>query len=134
SHPELLKLLARELIASGHDQKHLVRCICNSAAYQRTSRPLAGNKADTQLFSHMALKQMSAEVLFDSLLQVLDGLRYDKDLLKSVTDPGRYHWMVLFSTNAPDAAPTGYTHGVRQVLPLLNSGITNSPELPLIRR
>ena len=134
SYPEILHLLTREFIASGHDQKHLLRCILLSKTYQRTSRPLPGNKADPTLFSHMALKQLSGEALWDSLMQVLDGLRFDKDLVKSVENPGRVHWLVHFSTFAPDEAPTRYTHSVPQVLRMLNTHITNSHELPLIRR
>ena len=82
----------------------------------------------------MALKQMSGEVLWDSLLQVLDGLRYDKDLVKSVENPGRTQWLVHFSTFGPDEAPTRYTHSVPQALRLMNGSYTNSPELPVIRR
>ena len=39
--PELLALLAKELTASGFDLKHMIRCICNSRAYQTSSRPVA---------------------------------------------------------------------------------------------
>ena len=57
-----------------------------------------------------------------------------RDLRKSVTNPGRDHWIVQFSTYKPDEEPTRYTHGVPQVLRMLNSHITNSHELQLIRR
>ena len=46
SHPEFLDLLTREFIASGHDQKHLLRCIMLTKAYQRTSGTLPANRAD----------------------------------------------------------------------------------------
>src|SRR5262249_34063385 len=61
SHPALLELLAAEFVASGFDVKHLVRCICNSQAYQRTSRSAAGNEADAVLFSGMAGKRIGPE-------------------------------------------------------------------------
>ena len=72
SHPGLLAMLENEFAASGFDVKHLVRCICNSKAYQRTSRLAAGAipesaAALTKLFGHMALRVMSADMLFDSL-------------------------------------------------------------------
>src|SRR5262249_12054821 len=38
SHPRLLDRLAAELVASDFDQKHLLRCLTLSKAYQRTSR------------------------------------------------------------------------------------------------
>src|SRR5262249_15013679 len=64
SHPDLLKRLAAEFVASGFDLKHLARAICNSKAYQRSSRPLPGNAADTTLFSRMALKVLTPEMLY----------------------------------------------------------------------
>lgn len=71
SHPALLKLLADEFRASNHDIKHLVRCLCNSQAYQRTSKFLPENGKDAELFSHMSVKGMSPEMLYDSLAIVL---------------------------------------------------------------
>jgi len=71
SHPELLKQLGAEFTASGFDLKHLIRCICNSQAYQRGSDVLPGNKADQELFSHMALKTMTPDVLLNSLSTAL---------------------------------------------------------------
>src|SRR5262245_41579029 len=38
SHPELLKDLTKQFVASEFDLKHLIRSICNSEAYQRTSK------------------------------------------------------------------------------------------------
>ena len=71
THPELLKLLSDEFVASGYDQKHLIRCICLSKTYQRTSAVLPENKSDDKLYSHMKAKVMSADMLYDSLAIVL---------------------------------------------------------------
>ena len=57
----LLKLII------GLDLKHLARCICNSQAYQRSSVPLSGNKDDEELYSHMQLRMLTADMLYDSL-------------------------------------------------------------------
>src|SRR5262249_46076587 len=70
SHPALLELLAAEFAESGFDIKHLVRSICNCKAYQRTSRPAGGNEQDTILVSHMAVKPVGPEALYDSLMVV----------------------------------------------------------------
>ncbi len=72
THPELLTMLAEEYAAGQFDQKHLIRCICNSNAYQRTSRPLPENREDEGLYSRMPLKVMSADMLYDSLAVALD--------------------------------------------------------------
>src|SRR5207248_300089 len=66
SHPELLAELAKQFAASGFDVKYLIRAICNSETYQRTSRP-AGNNAGAapELFARGPLKVLTPEQLFD---------------------------------------------------------------------
>ena len=59
THPALLDLLESEFKASGFQQKHLIRAICNSATYRATSRPLKENAQDRELFSHMQMKLLS---------------------------------------------------------------------------
>ncbi|AGA27208.1 DUF1549 domain-containing protein [Singulisphaera acidiphila] len=68
SHPELLAALGKDFAASGHDIKTLIRWIMNSQAYHLSSMMTKGNEKDETLFSHMALKPMVPEQLFDSLL------------------------------------------------------------------
>jgi hypothetical protein len=111
SHPELLNQLADEFRASGCDQKHLIRSICNSAAYQRTSRPLPENETDQELLSHMAVKVLSPEVLFDALAQVAVP-RGGK------TEP-RDAFLNFFGTPA-DASPVEFSQGIPQILRLMN--------------
>jgi hypothetical protein len=78
SHPAGLDLLAAEFADSGFDVKHLVRCVCNSRAYQRTSRPAAGNEADAEHFARMAVKPVGPEALYDSIMVVF-GVNVDKN-------------------------------------------------------
>jgi hypothetical protein len=72
SHPELLADLAKQFAADGFDLKNLYRAVCNSEAYQRTSKT-ANAKADVpaELFARMAIKMLTPEQLFDSLTLVL---------------------------------------------------------------
>src|SRR6185436_5500625 len=82
SHPGLLKLLGNEFADSGFDIKHLVRCICNSEAYQRTSRANAKQDqqkiaAQTAAFGRMPLRVMTADVLYDSLRQLYGDPKLD---------------------------------------------------------
>ncbi len=72
SHPELLADLAKEFAAGGFDLKNLYRALCNTRAYQRTSKA-AGTKDDVppELFARMAVKVLTPEQLFDSMTQVL---------------------------------------------------------------
>jgi hypothetical protein len=68
SHPELLDALAKEFMTSGYNVKSLMRWIMNSQAYQLSSVMTKANEKDETLFSHMTLKPMTPEQLFDSLI------------------------------------------------------------------
>ncbi len=74
SHPELLDRLTDEFIKSGYDLKQLTRWICNTEAYNLTSRFNDKNELDNPangevpLFSHMYVKPMQVEQLYESLL------------------------------------------------------------------
>jgi len=74
SHPALLDELADEFVASGFDLKHLVRGICRSNAYQRTSAAGPGNEnAEAgSLFARMTPKVLTPEQLYDSLCVALE--------------------------------------------------------------
>jgi hypothetical protein len=118
THPELFEQLGDEFIASGHDLKYLARSICLSQVYQRTSRPLPDNKRDEQLYSHMPLRQMRPEPLVDSLMQIVDGRTFDKDFLEPFRNGGRSR---LIETLPTDDDPAHYSHGLPQMLTLMNS-------------
>jgi hypothetical protein len=66
--PELLERLAVAFRDSGYDVKALVRSIISSRTYNLSSVTIKGNEKDDGLFSHMALKPMTPEQLFESLL------------------------------------------------------------------
>jgi hypothetical protein len=74
SHPEVLNRLAREFVATDYDLKQLIRWICATDAYQRTSSFGRKNWADdptnggAPLFSRVYLKPLTAEQLYDSLM------------------------------------------------------------------
>jgi hypothetical protein len=72
SHPELLTDLAGQFAADGFNLKNLYRVLCNTRAYQRTSKT-GTSKADVppELFARMAIKVLTPEQLFDSMMQVL---------------------------------------------------------------
>jgi hypothetical protein len=131
THPELLKLLADEFRASEFDLKHLIRCICNSEAYQRTSKPLKENSDDVQYFSHMAVKVMSPEVLYDSLCLALGtrelrmaGAGPGRGFAAGPRGPGggsREAFVRFFSTKEEGDDGTEMGFGVPQFLRLMNS-------------
>ena len=66
----LLDHLARELVQSGFDLKHVMRLILNSRVYQLSSEATPNNQDDEQNFSHHVIRRQSAEVLLDAISQV----------------------------------------------------------------
>ncbi len=67
THPGLLDALAMYFEKSGYDMKALVRLIATSVTYQLSSVPNKHNAADRHYFSRFQPKRLSAEVLYDSL-------------------------------------------------------------------
>ncbi len=81
SHPELLDWLANEFVRSGWSIKTMHRLMMTSSAYRQSSHLSEETEADPYnlLLSHMPMKRMEAEVLYDSILRVtgrLDPLRF----------------------------------------------------------
>jgi hypothetical protein len=132
SHPELLDLLGKEFTASGFDLKHLIRCICNTPTYQRTSRPLPDNQKDEELYSHAAVRMMTADQLYDSLEEALSHSPAGKaERVKGGQKVGggvRGQFRQFFHTEADDdaSAVADYAHGIPQVLRLMNSSEINN--------
>jgi Protein of unknown function (DUF1549)/Protein of unknown function (DUF1553) len=136
SHPELLDALARHVATTGgYDVKYLFKAICLSQTYQRTSKPAAGNKDDHQLFSHMTMKVMSPEQLFDSLAQVTgrigggDGRKGPKIAGGPKGGPvgARNQFVNFFLAGADSLSAVEYEAGIPQALRLMNSPIANNP-------
>jgi hypothetical protein len=84
SHPELLDKLAKDWTTKfKHNPKDVIRWICNSKAYGLSSRTNKTNdKSDAdEFFSHVLLKAMTPEQLFDSLMtatEAKEGQNRDK--------------------------------------------------------
>lgn len=74
THPALFDFLAEEFVKSGYDSKQVIRWITNCQAYNLTSRSTKKNTRDNPaigeaaLFTHVYVKPMTAEQLYDSLI------------------------------------------------------------------
>ncbi|MCE9565439.1 MAG: DUF1549 and DUF1553 domain-containing protein [Planctomycetes bacterium] len=126
SHPELLTALAREFAASEFDLKQMIRGICNSKAYQRTSKPVSSNATDKTLYSHMAVKVMTPFQLSDSLESVWSLANNEKtppatDATRKVKAGERSRFAAFFM-GEDDPDPTEYQAGIPQALYLMNAG------------
>jgi hypothetical protein len=134
SHPELLDRLSDEFVKSKYDLKQLVRWICNSEAYNLTSRfgkkntiddPAAG---ETPLFSHLYVKSMSAEQLYDSLIIATEAHKSGRSSWDQA-EKQRQQWMrqfvEAFDVDENDEATT-FNGTIPQALMMMNGQLTEN--------
>jgi hypothetical protein len=72
SNPELFEALGKKLIEYNYDFKRLVRDICNSNTYQRSTQVNESNAGDRNNFSHALVRRIQAEMLLDCVSQITD--------------------------------------------------------------
>jgi hypothetical protein len=70
SNPELLEALASRFTESGYNIKQLVREICNSKTYQRSTLRNESNMTDELNFAHQTVRRIKAESMLDIVSQV----------------------------------------------------------------
>jgi hypothetical protein len=139
SHPELLAVLVDQFKVHNFDVKYLVRAICGSRAYQRTSRPSEGNQDDTELFSHAAVRVLSPAQLYDSLTEVLGrqaepkGPKGKKLAGKKKGGGSARDQFLAFFQVGDGASPLEYQAGIPQALRLMNSPQTNAQSQAIAR-
>lgn len=132
SHPQLLADLADQFAGSNFDLKYLFRALCNSKAYQRTSKPLGSNAdAPPELFARMAVKVLTPEQMFDSLAGVLgaprDGQNQGRPGMGGRPGPATPRAAFVAFFKVEDADPTEYNVGIPQALRLINGPQLNNP-------
>jgi hypothetical protein len=131
SHPQVLERLTQEFVARGYDLKQLIRWICHTEAYQLTSQFNRTNRIDDPasgeppLFSHMSLKPLTPEQLFDSLLVATRADRAGTDDAEEAARRRR-EWMSelrqVFGGSDEDD-PTRYHGSVSQALLTMNGSL-----------
>ena len=129
SHPELLKRLSQEFVAANYDVKQLIRWIVSTEAYQLSSQYGEKNRIDDPaagempLFSHMYLKSMQAEQLYDSLI-VASNAHQSGNGSWSAQEEQRRRWMqqfvVAFDNDENDESTT-FNGTIPQALMMMNS-------------
>ncbi|MFG0334232.1 MAG: DUF1549 and DUF1553 domain-containing protein [Maioricimonas sp. JB049] len=133
SHPELLDRLTDEFVKSGYDVKQLVRWICNSEAYNLTSTFNPDNEFDNPaagevpLFSHMYVKTLQAEQLYDSLLVATNAHQSGQSGYEQ-SERQRQRWLRdflrIFGGNEEDE-PTLFSGSIPQALLMMNGELVN---------
>jgi hypothetical protein len=134
SHPELHDRLAVEFVKSNYDLKQLIRWICNSEAYNLTSQVGRDNEIDNPsagevpLFSHMYVKSMEAEQLYDSLIVATSAHKSGRANWEQA-ERQRQQWMgqfvIAFGTDEGDEATT-FNGTIPQALMMMNGELVTN--------
>lgn len=148
SHPELLEKLGKDFVKSKYDLKQLIRWICNSEAYNLTSKmvpPPGGMKKDDPnygrynerdnpangerpLFTHMYVKSLSAEQLYDSLIIATNAHKSGRSNWEQAEQQRRM-WMqqfvLAFGTDENDESTT-FNGTIPQALMMMNGELVQN--------
>lgn len=128
SHPELLEYLAEKFVENNYDIKKLMRWIVSSEAYHLTSATTDENAFDnpasgeTPLFSHMYLKRMTAEQLYDSLIIATEAHKSGQSSWEE-SEKQRQEWLqqfVITFANDEGEESTTFNGTIPQALMMMN--------------
>lgn len=133
SHPELLDRLTDEFIKSGYDLKQLSRWICNTEAYNLTSRFNPKNEIDNPangeipLFSHMYVKPLQVEQLYESLLVATSADSTGGGSYEGASGK-RDQWVTQFLSifGGDDEDPSLYSGTIPQALLMMNGPLVSA--------
>jgi hypothetical protein len=127
SHPAVLERLSIEFVKSNYNLKELIRWLCNTEAYNLTSRFNPQNEKDNPaagempLFSHLYLKSMTAEQLYDSLIVATNAHKTSGNWEQA--EARRQQWMQqfvqAFGTDENDET-TSFDGTIPQALMMMN--------------
>jgi len=121
SHPALLQELADGLVASGFDQRVLIRAILASQAYNLTSRTSHPSQNDPRRFAKMNMKGLTANQIYDSFLSATgqkDATPRGQQFFNPNDENGRSAFRNLFTLNGK---ATETQTSILQALMMMNS-------------
>ncbi|MEQ9406545.1 MAG: DUF1553 domain-containing protein [Fuerstiella sp.] len=116
SHPDLLRWLGHQFVASGYDIKTISRLILNSHAYQRATDPLLAETSP--LYISPAPRRLTAEQIVDSVFHAtgtpfdLEEVSLDIDSVREIKNSltlgkPRRSWMLASTSNERDRPSLG---------------------------
>lgn len=135
SNPELLDAIGTHLVDYKYDLRQLVRDICNSNAYQRSTVTNQSNETDTANFAHAQTRRMPAETLLDCICQVtqapekLPGLPVGSRAVEIADGRSSNYFLTTFGRARRDsvcACEVKSEPTLSQALHLLNGGTVHS--------
>jgi hypothetical protein len=125
SHPEVLDELSRAFVKNKFDNHFLIRVICATKAYQRTSAVNDPGQVDNpRLFARMSLKGMTAEQLFESVARATGFVppnRADDPREFQDYTAGRQEFLARFATISDRR--TEHQTTILQALSLMNGRV-----------
>ena len=130
--PELLDLLASQLIDSNYDLRRTVRTIVLSDAYRLASSSGDATETETKaaerldVFAQMNVKTLTAEQLYDciSVATLLDASGGSTDFsMVRFGNSQRDQFLQTFA--APSSSRSQFLAGIPQALTLMNGGLIN---------
>lgn len=131
THPALFDRLAEEFVKSGFDCKQAIRWIANSEPYNLTSRSTKKNTRDNPaigeaaLFTHVYVKPMTAEQLYDSLIVATNAHKSGRSGWEQA-EVQRREWLQQFvRTFGTDdgGESTSFDGTIPQALMMMNGGL-----------
>lgn len=131
SNPELLDEIGGKLVEYEYDLRQLVRDICNSNAYQRSTVANASNETDAMNFARAQPRRIGAETLLDCVCQVtaapekLPGLPLGSRAVEIADGRSSNYFLTTFGRARRDSVCACEVRGeptLSQALHLLNGG------------
>ncbi|WP_165073945.1 DUF1549 domain-containing protein [Paludisphaera rhizosphaerae] len=117
--PDVFDKLTQEFHESGYDLKQLIRWITSSAAYQVSSVRPGKEKPEDDLFSVAALRPLSPEQLFDSLLTATAAHKTGSGRNDDKRDAWMRQFLFTFGNDEGDEA-TSFQGTIPQSLMMMN--------------
>jgi hypothetical protein len=109
SNEKLLSAAAKFLAENKFDLKALMRVILQSETYQRSSKSLPENAADTRFYSHYYPKRLMAEVLLDAFSQAAGvPTQFQTDLRNENKGLGGKYPLGIRALQLPDTKIASY--------------------------
>ncbi len=134
SNDPLLAAMAAKLVEYDFDFKRLVRDICNSRAYQRSTARLASNAHDERNYAHALVRRLRSETLLDVITQVtevpqkLPGLPLGSRAVEVADGSASTYFLTTFGRSSRDtvcACEVSREPSLGQALHLLNGDTIN---------
>jgi hypothetical protein len=125
SHAELLDSLTAAFVESGFDTKFILRAICLSETFQRSSTVTVPKQQDARLFARFPVQGLTPEQLYDSLA-VATGAGLEGPTPFYAGSPRRQFLEAFALTQRKTDAPTT----IIQALTLMNGGMVGAATTP----